>query len=126
MSINTVAWFEVASDDPDGAQEFYGELFGWKIGRDPNAAGDMDYRLITYPGAEEPASGIFATGGEFPNHGVFSIAVADVADTCAKAEKLGGTVVKAVTEPGSGPAFGYIRDRSGNLFEVFAPVPKTD
>jgi len=125
MSIDTVAWFEVATDDPDGAQEFYAELFGWTFTPDPNSArAGMDYRLITYRDGARPAGGIFATRGEFPAHGVFSVAVADVGEVCARVEKLGGTVVHAVTAPEAGPAFGYVRDRSGNLFGIFTPPPQ--
>jgi uncharacterized protein len=127
MSTDTVAWFEVATDDADGAQEFYGELFGWKFAADSAAsAGGMDYRLISYRGSDAPVGGIFASGGSFPNHAVFSVLVADVGDACARAEKLGGTVVNAVTAPEAGPAFAYLRDRSGNLFGIFTPPPKTD
>lgn len=127
MSTDTVAWFEVATDDADGAQEFYGELFGWTFNADPtSAAQGMDYRVISYRGSDAPVGGIFATGGAFPNHGVFSVAVANVADACARAEKLGGTVVNAVTKPAAGPPFAYLKDRSGNLFGIFTPPPKTD
>ena len=122
MSTDTVAWFEVATDDADSAQQFYGELFGWTMAADPAAAGaGMDYRVITYRGGDQPVGGIFATNGNFPNHAVFSVAVADVAEACARAEKLGGTLVNAVTEPAAGPAFAYLRDRSGNLFGIFTP-----
>jgi predicted enzyme related to lactoylglutathione lyase len=62
--------------------------------------------------------GIFASGGGFPNHAV-SVAVADVAEACAKAEKLGATIVRSVTEPEAGPAFAYLRDPSGSMFGIF-------
>jgi predicted enzyme related to lactoylglutathione lyase len=125
MDTNTVAWFEVATGDADGAQEFYGELFGWRFAADPDMARvGMDYRLITYPGGEAPVGGIFGTGGEPPDHAVFTVAVAGMAETCAQAEKLGGTVVQAVTEPGAGPAFAYLRDRAGNLIGIFTPAAK--
>jgi hypothetical protein len=121
-SVNTVGWFEVATDDPDGAQRFYGELFGWTFNPDPDAAKvGMDYRLVTYPGEERPVGGVFGTKGGFPNHAVFSIVVADVAEACASAEKLGGEVVQTVTEPEAGPAFAYLRDPAGNLFGIFSP-----
>ena len=29
---NTLAWFEVATDDPDTATSFYADLFGWVFG----------------------------------------------------------------------------------------------
>lgn len=125
MTNNTVAWFEVATGDADGAQEFYSELFGWTITADPEAASTgMDYRLISYPGDDRPVGGIFGTGGGMPDHAVFTVAVADVAETCARAEKLGGTLVQAVTEPEVGPAFAYLRDRAGNLIGIFTPSAK--
>ena len=122
MNTDTVAWFEIATRDADAAQEFFGELFGWSFATDPtSAAAGMDYRVITYRGNDQPVGGIFATGGSRPDHAVFSIVVADVAETCAQAEKLGGQVVNAVTEPVAGPAFAYLKDRSGNLFGIFTP-----
>lgn len=122
MSSNTVAWFEVATDDADGAQEFYGELFGWTFTTDTEIAkGGMDYRVITYRDADAPAGGLFVTGGKFPGHAVFHVAVPSVADTCAAIEKLGGTVVQAVPENPNGPAFAYVKDRSGNQFGIFTP-----
>ncbi|GAA3127876.1 VOC family protein [Streptosporangium carneum] len=120
--LNTVAWFEVATDDPQGAEKFYGELFGWSFAADAESAkGGTDYRLIGYPGAEGFRGGLFATGGAFPGHAVFTVAVADVAATCERAERAGGEVVFKLLDNPTGPDFGYIRDISGNLFGVFAP-----
>jgi predicted enzyme related to lactoylglutathione lyase len=121
MSNDTVAWFEVATDDAKNAEEFYGELFGWTFASDPNsAAAGMDYRLITYRGAEGPAGGLMVTGGRFPNHAVFYVQVADVNEACARAEKLGGTVVQS--SPDSPTPFAYLKDRSGNQFAIFTPA----
>jgi hypothetical protein len=119
----TLAWFEVATSDPDGAQKFYGELFNWSFAADPAAAaGGMDYRNITASGADAPMGGIANTGGQQPDHAVFYILVADVAATCTAAEGLGGSVVSKQLEPGpGGPKFAYLRDPAGNLFGVFSP-----
>ena len=38
----TLAWFEVASDDPDGAEKFYGSLFDWSFAAD----GPADRRVV--------------------------------------------------------------------------------
>ncbi|GAA0364229.1 VOC family protein [Microbispora corallina] len=120
-AFGTVAWFEIATDDPDGVQRFYGDLFGWRYQADEQAAaGGMDYRIVSYPTDERPQGGVFGTGGERPNHAVFCVHVADVAETCDRVEGLGGKVVfKAVGNPG-GPDFAYLHDTSGNLFGVFA------
>jgi predicted enzyme related to lactoylglutathione lyase len=121
--INTVAWFEVASDDPDNAQRFYGELFGWRFAADAeSAAGGVDYRLITAPGREGPGGGLLNTEGRTPGHAVFVVAVADVAATCAEVERLGGKIEAKSLGEATSPDHAYLRDPAGNLFGVFAPA----
>jgi predicted enzyme related to lactoylglutathione lyase len=119
----SLAWFEVATDDPDGAQKFYGSLFDWTFDSESSVASDsMDYRNIKASGAEAPMGGIFGTRGQLPGHAVFYILVADVDATCTDAEQLGGSVVSKHLDPGPGaPAFAYLRDPSGNQFGVFTP-----
>jgi len=121
-AINTVAWFEVATDDPDGAQRFYGELFGWTFAPDPGSAKlGMDYRLIRYGDDVPPRGGVFGTGGDRPNHAIFVVYVSDVTATCEQVERLGGKVLTKVTGTESGPEFAYLQDVSGNVFGVFRP-----
>jgi predicted enzyme related to lactoylglutathione lyase len=123
-AFNTVAWFEVATDDPDGAQRFYGELFGWSFTTDTAAAAaGNDYRLALYPGAEAPSGGVFNTRGEFPDHACFSVAVRDVSAACEQVERLGGKVVHKMLGDPNTPDFAYVQDTSGNMFEVFTPSP---
>ncbi|GAA4076672.1 VOC family protein [Nocardioides kongjuensis] len=119
----TVAWFEVATDDPGAAEKFYGGLFDWTFATDEaSEAGGLDYRLVTAPGGGGPSGGVFGTAGQMPGHAVFSILVADVAATCAAAEQLGGTVVSQHLDVGPGvPTFAYLKDPAGNQFGVFAP-----
>lgn len=119
----TLAWFEVATSNPDAAEKFYGGLFGWTFQADgPAASGGTDYRNITPAGADRPMGGIFGTGGQRPDHAVFYILVADVEATCADAERLGGSVVSRHLDPGPGaPKFAYVRDPAGNQFGVFTP-----
>ena len=119
----TLAWFEVATTDPDSAEKFYGSLFDWTFEADgPATSGGMDYRNITASGTDEPIGGIFGTGGQMPDHAVFYIRVADVEATCADAGHLGGSVVAKVLDPSPGvPKFAYLRDPSGNQFAVFSP-----
>ena len=118
---NTLAWFEVATDDPDTATSFYSDLFGWTFSpfADPATTG-MDYRVATLPGGD-PSGGVVATGGAMPGHAVFYIAVTDVAGTCETVEKLGGKIVGKELAPPAGPPFAYVRDPVGSLFGVFTP-----
>jgi uncharacterized protein len=119
---NTLAWFEVATDDPDTATSFFTDLFGWAFSPfgDPATTG-MDYRVAALPGTDVPFGGVVATGGAMPGHAIFYIAVTDVAATCDAAERLGGKVVNKELEPPAGPPFAYVQDRLGNLFGIFTP-----
>jgi predicted enzyme related to lactoylglutathione lyase len=99
----TLAWFEIATSDPDGAEKFYGSLFDWTFDADgPATSGGMDYRNITASGADQPMGGVFGTAGQQPDHAVFYIVVADVEATCRDAEQLGGSVVGQNLDPGPG------------------------
>ena len=119
---NTLAWFEVATDEPDTAASFYADLFGWTFSpfADPETTG-IDYRVAALPGSDVPFGGVVATGGSMPGHAVFYIAVTDVAATCEAAEQLGGKIVSKALEPVAGPAFAYLQDSVGSLFGVFTP-----
>ncbi|MFI6733191.1 VOC family protein [Nonomuraea sp. NPDC050451] len=113
---NTVTWFEIATDDPEGAQAFYGGLFGWTF---TAGEGPIDYRMIGRPGGEQPGGGLFNTKGEFPAHAIFHVQVADVEAACAKSESLGGKVIMKVIDDGAGTDFAYLHDTSGSVFGIF-------
>jgi predicted enzyme related to lactoylglutathione lyase len=115
---NSVGWFEVATDRPDEARAFYGNLFGWTFG-------DMGgpYNGITTPGSDAPSGGLFDSEGRFPNYGIFYVVVEDVAATLAKAEALGAKPVMPRTQTDAGLVFAQLRDVSGNHFGIFTPPP---
>ena len=62
---NTVTWFQIGTEDPAAAGEFYGGLFGWSLAPDPATE---DYQLISYRGAERASGGIMRTAGGAENH----------------------------------------------------------
>ncbi|GAA5130906.1 VOC family protein [Pseudonocardia adelaidensis] len=115
---NTVTWFQIGTEDPAAAREFYGGLFGWNVVPDPASPG---YDLVSYAGGGGPAGGIARTDGGATNHATFLVLVEDAAAVCADAERLGGKVlVPPVTTP-NGLVFAHLLDRSGNRFGVFTP-----
>ncbi|MEV0967773.1 VOC family protein [Microtetraspora glauca] len=121
-AFNTVAWFEVAGDDPDALQRFYGDLFGWRFTSDEDsAAGGMEYRFIGYADDDQPRGGVMGTGGGSPGHAVFTVAVSDVEATCATIESLGGKVEFKLIGSAAAPDYAYVRDTAGNLFGLFTP-----
>jgi predicted enzyme related to lactoylglutathione lyase len=117
-SNGSVAWFQIGTDDPEGAKRFYGNLLGWTFGNDPEDG--PGYHLITTPGADKPAGGIIDTEGNAPNHAIFYAVVADVAAAAAEAERLGGKILVPPTTQPSGLVFTHLLDPSGNHFGVFS------
>jgi uncharacterized protein len=114
---NTVTWFQIGTDEPAAAREFYGGLFGWSFG--PYAATES-YEMISFPGAGRPSGGIMHTAGGAENHATFFVLVEDVAAVCARAEQLGGKVLNPPADL-NGLVFADLLDRSGNRFGVFTP-----
>lgn len=120
----TLGWFEVATSDPDRAQRFYSDLFGWNFAPHPgSAAAGIDYRVTPTPDGTAPMGGIAATVGDQPPHLLASFLVDDVDAVCTKITDLGGKVeIQKKSAPGV-PAFANLRDLDGNLFQVFTPPP---
>jgi hypothetical protein len=124
-AVNGIAWFEIGTDEPAAAERFYGEVFGWAFADDDNSssADGTAYRIVTTPAEGGLRGGIFGTAGTVPNYAVFTVMVADTAETCRQAEAAGGKVLVAPkTEPG-GLTFAHLLDPSGNHFGVFTPPP---
>jgi uncharacterized protein len=124
-AVNGIAWFEIGTDQPAAAERFYGDLFGWTFADDDDSvsADGSAYRIVTTPAEGSPRGGLFATGGTVPNYAVFTVLVADTAETCRRAEAAGGKVlVGPKTEPG-GLSFAHLLDPAGNRFGVFTPPP---
>ena len=117
---NTVSWFQVGSDDPEGVKRFYGDLFGWNFTPDPNGGGKYD--LVGYPGADRPNGGIAHTDAA-QNHAIFLVVVEDVAAVVTRTERIGGKVLVPPTTGSDGLIFADLLDPSGNHFGVFSPPP---
>lgn len=115
----SVGWFEVGAADADAAEAFYGTLFGWSAERVPDPS--MDYRIVTTGAGHALQGGITSTGGRRPSYAIISVIVADVDETCRRAEELGGKVAAGPFRPDNGPPNAYLLDRDGNEFGIFTP-----
>jgi len=115
-----VGWFEIGTDDPDGARAFYGELFGWTF------AVEGPYSIIT-TGADHPLQGgVQDTTAPLPagtprSYAIPIVQVGDVAATCERLEELGGKVTVPATTVPTGLVYAHVTDPAGNHFGLFSP-----
>ncbi|NES14003.1 MULTISPECIES: VOC family protein [Micromonospora] len=119
MSRTPVTWFEIGSDRPEEVERFYADLFGWTF--EEQGGPGASYRQ-TAAGEEQGIGGaIRATNGQSPNYAIFYAEVADVAETCRRAEAAGGKVLVPLRTTPSGLTFAHLLDPSGNHIGVFTP-----
>lgn len=114
--------FELPVDDPDRAEKFYSELFGWTIQRYDGAPNY--YGLVTTgPDSETPGiNGAFYKRGD-NTETVLTIGVDSIEESIAKAESLGATVlIPKSPVPGVG-YFANLKDTEGNQFGIFFNDP---
>ena len=124
---HTVVHFEIPSDQPERAAEFYRELFGWKIER---MGGPMDYWLVNTvaTGADGRPTEQGVNGGlmrrMMPGQTpVNYISVENVDEFARKAERLGAkVVVPKMPVPGMG-WFVQLKDTEGNVFAIWEHDP---
>ena len=105
------SWNELMTTDAEGAQAFYGELFGWT----PEAMEMPNGTYHFFRKGERPAAGMFQMPpemGEVPPHWMPYVTVESIDDSLAKAVSLGGKVIREKTELPMGN-FAIIQDPQG-------------
>lgn len=114
----TIVHFDIATDNPQRAKDFYGLLFDWKMESPP---GMTDYYLIE----TEDLKGNRGVGGGLGKRGEPSqritayIGVDKIDEYSKKVAQLGGTVVQPKTPV---PGWGYLAiclDTEGNTFGLW-------
>jgi predicted enzyme related to lactoylglutathione lyase len=120
VSEGVFVWDELGTTDVEGAQRFYGEVFGW-TGSDmgPEYGG---YRI--FQRGETRVGGLMAVPGDsMPAQWQPYVAVDDPDATMTNAKQLGGS---ALMEPMDVPKVGRIavlRDPQGAVFGIIKPEP---
>ena len=116
--LHTVIWFEFWVTDVDRAKAFYGELFDWSFR--PMVEYHPEYWLVDAGEDRGTIGALWPTDVTPTDSGtVVYIAVSDLLDTIARAQRLGGTLVRAPTDVGDGTRFGWIRDPTGTLLGLW-------
>ena len=114
-----VAFFEVVSAEPERAQKFYGELFGWEVVAAPELGG---YALVdTGAGDGGVSGGIGPSQGPGDDGVKIYMRVDDLEAYLARAEELGGTRLVPPTDlPGDYGRIAILADPDGNPVGLWA------
>ena len=89
-----ITWEDLRTGDPDAAQAFFAELFGFRFQEIPEAGDGADYRIMFRPGEEAPLGGIGGMlGAPGPPHWLVYFGVADAVAAASAAERTGGSVL---------------------------------
>ena len=114
-----VTHFEIPSDNPEKAAQFYTAAFGWQIQK---WGGPQEYWLVrTGDGQPGIDGGILRRGGPF-DRVINTINVDDVDASTQSVKQLGATLVgDKITIPDVG-YLQYAQDPDGNIFGMMQPV----
>ncbi len=102
-----VVHWEIQARDPEKLRDFYARLFNWQIG---------DGEIMSIPagiGGPEPGPGGHLRQGERPGVTLY-IQVRDLQASLAKAEELGGRVLRQPVDVPGRPTVASIADPEGN------------
>src|SRR5215472_15533082 len=110
--MNRPTHFEIPVDDPDRAEKFYSDVFGWTFQRFPGAP-----QYFGLAGTGEGAGIDGALMQRSPDNAVtLTMEVASIEDAVDKITASGGTLVQPKAPvPGVG-WFANCRDTEGNVF----------
>jgi predicted enzyme related to lactoylglutathione lyase len=117
----TISWWELMTQDPKRAIDFYTQLFGYGTEEFPSATGP--YMVLKHKG--ENAVGIMAAPQpEIPAAWTPYFGVADAEATFKKATDLGATVMMPITEAEGVGRFSWIADPQGAAIAFIQPAPR--
>ena len=112
----SIVWFEIPADNPERAQEFYSNLFGWKINPFP---GSGDYWHIDTGGADSSPDGAMKRRKQAGEPIVNYVSVDSVTEFSKKIEKLGGKICMTKTAVPQMGYFAVCQDTEGNAFGIW-------
>jgi len=118
MADNTVRgrflWRDLVTADSDAAHAFYSKVFGWK--RHP---WDQDPAYVMFAAPSGPLGGTMAAAAGDASHWIPYLGATDIEATRRQALELGATVVKELTDTGSGGRYLVLADPQGARFGVY-------
>jgi predicted enzyme related to lactoylglutathione lyase len=116
------SWHELATTEPDGATDFYVELFGWERGPSHDLGEMGTYQLIEHAGAQ--IGGIHRVRPGMAPRWLCYVQVVDADQAAEAARAAGGRVVNGPVEVPDGSWIVMLQDPQGGAFAVHEPVVK--
>jgi uncharacterized protein len=121
-------WYELMTNDAEGAKSFYDAVIGWTIGEPAVEYGG--YRMINRSDGKF-AGGVMSLSPEMLQEGarpawVGYINVADVEQTVSSIRQAGGHVQLPPTDIPNVGRIAMVTDPQGALFYVMKPIPPAD
>jgi predicted enzyme related to lactoylglutathione lyase len=117
------SWFELMTNDVEGAKDFYIKLFGWDTEK-TEMEGNMTYDVVKVDG--EPAGGIMAMppqSGEMPSMWGIYVTVDDVDATARATKEMGGQVLMGPQDIPEVGRFCVIQDPQGAILSAITYKP---
>lgn len=113
---NPFVHIELETKDVEKSKKFYGSLFDWKLEEMPG----MDYTMILV--GEGTGGGIMKKPlPDIPDNWLPYVLVDDIAASTKKAQTLGATIAKDVTEVSGFGWFSVIIDPTGAALGLWQP-----
>jgi uncharacterized protein len=116
QAVGKFVWHEQVSAEPNKAQDFYSQLFGWEA----ETFGESDYTMISSGGAAHGGYGT-AQEGAPPPHWLSHIQVDDVDATIEKANAAGGKLAAGPFDMESVGRMAILSDPQGAYFGIYRP-----
>lgn len=115
-------WYELLTDDPDGAQPFYKDVVGWGTSEWDGGAGPY----TMWMNGETAVGGVMQLPEEAkamgaPPHWLAYVATPDVDETGRRAVELGATILNGPMDIPSVGRISIIADPQGAVFAAFTP-----
>ena len=115
--ISQFSWHELATSDPQGAFDFYSELFGWSRGEAHDLGAGNFYQIIEREGAR--IGGIYRLQDPSrPPYWLVYVKVDDLDGTVASARAAGGQIVQEPREVPGGYRVARILDPQGGAIAL--------